>query len=178
MHGDKQYCGVIFDGGQLWRRRGDQSRSAMYGCLSLFLLALFLLAFGTLSRFKMASSAMTAAKENIVRSNMRAVQLAVESYAAEGAGTYPAAIGGPADRERGIDSTDARCCSLRGLRNPFDPRIPAVITRYADPPAWDGVDPGQVVYVPLLTDSTAVRDYRIYGMGSSRPLQQLLDGRH
>lgn len=62
------------------------------------------------------------------------------------------------------------------LQNPIDPVQPPVIVSREDPPDWETVKPGQVVYVPRDTVNGGARGYLIYGRGKKQPLGDTLRG--
>jgi hypothetical protein len=101
-------------------------------------------------------------KEVATKSNMHVVQIAVEEYATEANGWYPATLA-------------ALLPYLpENFKNPFDSTIAAVIISYTDPPDWSKIKPGQVVYVPLEIEGRKAKAYKIYGKGKKKSLDLIL----
>jgi hypothetical protein len=144
------------------------------GCL------LVLAAFGIMTlaiilpQYRLYHLQITLSREAIVRSNMRTLRLTLDQYAAEfeqypmtleTAGTDPAGQG-----------VAYIAMTARRMQDPFDPLVPSVVVSPADPPDWEQIKPGQVVYVPLDTAGNRAQRYIIYGMGKDRPLGDVMRG--
>ena len=109
------------------------------------------------SRFK-AGTIETILLEKEVFYNMRSLQVTVETIAFDSAGAYPLSL-----------STIQKELP-KNFINPFDSSTPALVVSTIDPPNFDLVKPGQVVYVPSQNRAT----YKIYGKGKYKPLDKVL----
>ncbi|HTY08751.1 MAG TPA: zinc ribbon domain-containing protein [Candidatus Edwardsbacteria bacterium] len=145
-----------------------QGIGCMLGLAALGIMALAVV----LPQYKLAQLQAAAAKEAVVRSNMRSLHVALSQYATEFE-QYPATLE-PADAND--RSLEYLAMTVRRLRDPFDPLAPAVIVSPADPPDWKQVKPGQVIYVPLQVENGRARSYIIYGIGKSWPINDVMRG--
>jgi hypothetical protein len=147
-----------------------QGVGCMLGLAAVGIIALAMI----LPQYRLAQLHATAAKEAIVKSNMRSLRVALDQYAAEYEG-YPVTLEPTGDdpAARGIEYI---AMTARRMRNPFDPLVPAVIVSPTDPPDWKQVKTGQVIYVPLQVDHGRARSYIIYGMGKDWPLNETMRG--
>ncbi len=143
------------------------------GCMiGLAALGIIMLAM-ILPQYRLAQLQALAAKETVVKSNMRTLRVALDQYAAETDGWYPVALE-PADAsDRGLEYV---ALTARKLRDPFDPLVTAVAVSPADPPDWKQLKPGQVVYVPLQVENNRARSYIIYGISKDWPLADVMRG--
>ena len=114
------------------------------------------------------------ARENLVRANMRSLRVALDQSAAE-FGQYPIRLDLPGGDPDGPGRREVLMMISR-LQNPIDPVQPPVVVSRDDPPDWEMVKPGQVVYVPRDTVNGGARGYLIYGRGKKRPLGDTLRG--
>lgn len=127
-------------------------------------------------RYHLQQQALSMAREQSMRGNMRVLQVTLEQYLAETGSGYPERLSkpGPSQDDPMLDFLTA---SLGRLQNPFDKRVSAVAVSRRDPPFWRSFKPGQVIYVPLGVKEGFAEGYVIYGLGPKGPLATVIDRR-
>ncbi len=144
----------------------------IFGLALLGLVALLIV----IPRYHMQQQMMAMAKESVVRSNMKAIQVTLEQYMAEDGRGYPVTVLG-VDPGRENPMFEFIHITVKRIQNPFDHDVPAVAVSRRDPPFWQLFKPGQVIYVPLGIEEDKARGYAIYGVGQKGPLTTVLDNR-
>jgi len=147
-----------------------QGLGCMLGLAALGIIALAMI----LPQYRLAQLHATAAKEAIVKSNMRSLRVALDQYAAEYE-QYPATLE-PSGADPAAQGISYIAMTARRLHDPFDPLAPTVAVSMTDPPDWKAIKPGQVVYVPLQVENNKARGYVIYGMSKDWPLGDVMRG--
>jgi hypothetical protein len=149
-------------------RVGGSLRQLAAIVLILAGLGLFSLFF-IIPHYHMRQLAISMSREQVLRGNMRLLQVTLEQYLAEGGRGYPSSL-----HEAHLLQEDPMMgtvsSQLRRLQNPFDRDLPAVAMSRRDPPRWESFKPGQVIYVPLGIVGDHAAGYVIYGLGSKGPL--------
>lgn len=141
--------------------------------LSLLALAALLI---VIPRYHLQQQAISMAREQALRGNMRVLQVSLEQYLAEDGRGYPTRLSrtDPGQEDPMLDFLSS---SLQRLTNPFDKDVPAVAVSRKDPPFWRSFKPGQVIYVPLQVRDGFADGYIIYGLGAKGPLATVLEQR-
>ena len=168
-------CGAMMSGLTPPKKRlltfyPGQGLGCMIGIAALGIISLAVV----LPQYHLYQLQIMASKEAIVKSNMRALRVALDQYAAE-FDQYPVALE-PAGNDPAARGAAYIAMTARRMRDPFDPLVPAVIVSPTDPPDWKQVKPGQVVYVPLQAESGKARSYSIYGMSKDWPINDVMRG--
>lgn len=120
-------------------------------------------------------SGLKKAKEAQVKSNMHTVQLALEDFAIKSDGWYPGNLNVKSSALiKGGEEKTFLTLLPRNFKNPFDSKIAPVVLSLDDPPLWDRIELGQVVYVPKEIKDKGAKAYKIYAKGKKKPLNVVL----
>jgi hypothetical protein len=149
-----------------------QWAAVILGMAGLGLAALLMV----MPRYHLQQQAVSMAREQAIRGNMRVLQVTLEQYLAEDGRGYPTFIL-KTDPRREDPMLDFLSSSLQRLQNPFDKGVPAVAVSRRDPPFWGLFKKGQIIYVPLAVKDGCAAGYVIYGMGDKGPLATVLERR-
>lgn len=164
--------GAILGGGEHDNRFIRQWAAVILGMAILSLAALLIV----IPRYHLQQQAISMAREQAMRGNMRVLQVSLEQYLAEEGRGYPTTLSRTDPRQED-PMLDFLFSSLQRLANPFDKSAPAVAVSRKNPPFWKSFRPGQVIYVPLQVRDGYAAGYAIYGLGSKGPLATVLEQR-
>lgn len=121
------------------------------------------------------------ANESYVKANMYYVKLCAELFASKSNGIYPRSLDQQSSITKEVFSDIIYPSNINGsigfkLQNPFHPYYDSspVIVSNIDPPQWNAVERGRVVFVPLGSEKNGVKNYKIYGKGKTGPLRLIL----
>jgi len=102
-----------------------------------------------------------------VKSNMHCIQIAAEDFCTQSLGIYPIDLNSAVKTQTGV--VTFKSILLVSLANPCNKNDEVVICSTQDPPNWDEVKSGQVVYI-----SKGGQGCKIMGKGKSKPLSVMI----
>ena len=102
----------------------------------------------------------TNSKISNVKYNMHQFQLFLEEYATKKNGHYP---------------IDLKVYYPFKIVNPFDTLLDAIVVSNNDPPDWNKIEKGQVIYIPLqIVGGKYAKSYKVLGKGIIDPIGVIL----
>lgn len=105
----------------------------------------------------------------ILKLNISEFQWFIEKWSIESEGGYPVSF----DLSSGYKNNTVFKMANGNIQNPYSDSIPAMVLSLSDPPVWDNIKSGQVVYVPLFKKKFVI-GYKIYSKSDSGPLDLVL----